>query len=138
MIEKLGYEIKENGDIISKRLQKPLSWKINQDGYAQVTAHDNGLRKSYYVHRLVAFKYLKNPKNHTQVNHKDENKLNNNASNLEWCSQEYNIRYSSKHKDKINQIKKLIKNGFRNVDISKETGVCQQVISDIRRGKKWK
>lgn len=32
-----------------------------------------------------------------QINHKDENKFNNNADNLEWCDNQYNNTYNGKH-----------------------------------------
>lgn len=37
------------------------------------------------IHRLVALHFLTNPKNLSEVSHKDKNKLNNNVENLEWC-----------------------------------------------------
>lgn len=46
------------------------------------------------VHRLVAEAFLENPDNLPEVNHKDENPLNNHVDNLEWCSRQYNIEYS--------------------------------------------
>ena len=48
------------------------------------------------VHRLVAEYFVKNPNPnvYTEVNHKDENKQNNNDYNLEWCDRKYNTYYS--------------------------------------------
>lgn len=34
-----------------------------------------------------------NPDNLREVNHKDEDKLNNRVDNLQWCSRSYNINY---------------------------------------------
>ena len=48
------------------------------------------------VHRLVAVTYLPNPDNLPQVNHKDENKLNNHKDNLEWCTAQYNLTYGTR------------------------------------------
>ena len=43
----------------------------------------NGKRKHMRVHRLVALAFLPNPDNLPQINHKDEDKTNNCAWNLE-------------------------------------------------------
>lgn len=58
-----------------------------------VLTSQNGARNSVKVHRLVAIAFVDNPENKEQVNHKDKNKLNNNSSNLEWCSQEENQQH---------------------------------------------
>lgn len=50
--------------------------------------------KYHAVHRLVATAFLDNPDNLPEVNHIDENPLNNHVSNLEWCDRQYNIEYS--------------------------------------------
>lgn len=49
------------------------------------------------VHRIVALTWVKNddPVHKTEVNHKDEDKENNEASNLEWCTRKYNCNYGS-------------------------------------------
>ena len=47
-----------------------------------------------YIHRIIAETFLPNPENLPQVNHKDENKQNNRADNLEWCTAHYNWHYS--------------------------------------------
>ena len=47
-------------------------------------------KRKFQVHRLVAETFIPNPENLPCVNHKDENKLNNCVSNLEWCTYQYN------------------------------------------------
>lgn len=64
-----------------------------------------GKTKSIRIHRLVAKAFIPNPDNLPEVNHKDENKLNNNASNLEWCDRQYNNTYNN-HNVKINAKKR--------------------------------
>lgn len=64
------------------------------DGYYRLDLHKNGVKKTYYIHKLVALAFLPNPNNYTVVNHKDENKENNYVDNLEWCTIGYNNLYS--------------------------------------------
>ena len=59
--------------------------------YYAVGLHKNKKRKTLLVHRLVAINFIPNPNNYTEVNHKDENKQNNNVNNLEWCNHKYNM-----------------------------------------------
>ena len=47
-----------------------------------------------YVHRLVGLAWIDNPENLKQINHKDGNKDNNHADNLEWTTSRQNIRHS--------------------------------------------
>lgn len=69
--------------------------KINS-GYLVISLTKNHKAKKFLVHRLVAETFLE-PKLGKQVNHKDENKLNNVLSNLEWCTPSYNTTYKDKH-----------------------------------------
>ena len=51
--------------------------------------------KHEYIHRLVAEAFIPNQDNLPCINHKDENKSNNNVENLEWCDKAYNNRYGT-------------------------------------------
>ena len=75
---------------------KLLNQKIHKSGYKDVTLYRFKNPKTIRVHRLVAEVFVPNPDNLPQVNHKDENKLNNNASNLEWCTAKYNCNYGNR------------------------------------------
>ena len=79
-------------------------------GYYQVGLRKNGIRKWHQLHRLVAMAFIDNPDNLPQVNHKDENKLNNNVDNLEWCSVKYNNTYGTRLErvSKSNKLKKKV------------------------------
>lgn len=66
-------------------------------GYARVGLRNGKKQTMFQVHRLVALVFIPNPNNLPQVNHKDEDKLNNFVSNLEWCDSTYNINYGSRN-----------------------------------------
>lgn len=63
--------------------------------YRGVTLCKDGIPLKTSVHRLVATAFIPNPKNLPEVNHKDEDKQNNRASNLEWCDRKYNNTYGT-------------------------------------------
>ena len=77
-----------------KGITKVLKSKLNGKGYPQVWLCVNGKRHTLFVHRLVASHFVPNPNNFPQVNHKNEDKLDNRAENLEWCTCKYNNEYS--------------------------------------------
>lgn len=63
--------------------------------YLFVGLHVNNKVKLIYIHRLVAQNFIPNPHNYKQVNHINENKKDNRADNLEWCTAEYNMNYGT-------------------------------------------
>ena len=75
-----------------------LKLKEARNGYNQVQLYKNGKGVFYLIHRLVAQAFIPNPDNLPIVNHKDENKENNNVDNLEWCTYEYNNNYGTINK----------------------------------------
>lgn len=110
------YQISNLGNIYINKRKKEKIKAINKDGYYYVNLSKNGRKTYYLVHRLVAMTFIdkKNYKcakndnideNCLIVNHKDENKLNNNVNNLEWCTNKYNVIYSKKnYKEKVDKI----------------------------------
>jgi hypothetical protein len=55
----------------------------------------NCTARTHYVHRLVAEAFIPNPDNLPEVNHKDEDRFNNHADNLEWRTRGYNQNYGT-------------------------------------------
>lgn len=90
------YLIDEKGNVYSKHRNRFLNTCIRGDGYAMVGLYKDGMRKNFQIHRLVAEAFIPNPDGLPQVNHKDENKLNNNVDNLEWCTAQYNLTYGNR------------------------------------------
>lgn len=114
-----AYEVSTNGDIRNKKTGRILSSCGGEGNYQMVclSITDNK-NKTPYVHRLVAKAFIPNPDNLTEVNHKDEDKLNNSVDNLEWCTRQYNLTYgtrieriSNKKRKRVSYIIEL-KTGF--------------------------
>ena len=91
-----GYMVNECGEVFGKHSRKILRTRKTK-GYSQAVLMRDGVRHNVLVHRLVATAFVENPLDLPCVNHKDENKLNNNASNLEWCTYQYNNTYHQRH-----------------------------------------
>lgn len=69
--------------------------KRGRNGYMQVRLYNNGIAKTIEVHTLVAKAFIPNPQSLPMINHIDEDKTNNHVNNLEWCTNQYNVRYSN-------------------------------------------
>lgn len=93
---KFLYEISKDGKIRNVKSKKFLKQRVNAKGYVEVSVKAFNVRP---VHRLVAEVWVRNirhknlPIEELVVNHKDFNKQNNNADNLEWVTQKENIVY---------------------------------------------
>ena len=92
------YQVSNFGRVKSIRFGKERILKsgTNNWGYLFVKLCKNGKIKPFLVHRLVAEAFLPNTDNLPCVNHKDENKQNNNVNNLEWCDVKYNNTYGTR------------------------------------------
>lgn len=89
-------EVQENGEIRDKGVVR--KHRLNADGYPVVSINTPYGWRSVAVHILIAIAFVKNndPLNKTEVNHKDFNRTNWSAENLEWVSHKENIEYSVK------------------------------------------
>lgn len=90
------YLISPVGKVYSIRRNKVLSSFVSA-GYEQIELNVGGHVYKKLIHRLVAESYIPNPNNLPCVNHLDGNKLNNDISNLEWCTYSENMVHASEH-----------------------------------------
>jgi hypothetical protein len=89
-----NYSIDENGVIINNftgRIIKPFT---DKKGYKRIGLRIGLKSKKFYVHRLVASAFIPNPLNKSTVNHKNGVKSDNNISNLEWMTNEENLKHA--------------------------------------------
>lgn len=128
--------------------------EVQKSGYKKIGLYKNRKQTYFSIHRLVAEAFIPNPNNYPCVNHKDENKNNNNVINLEWCTYEYNncygtrlLRLSNSRKKKVAQYDKknnLLKIWESEEEAIKTLGISNHiydVCNNLRKtcgGYKWK
>ena len=95
VVRSLDVVVKCRGTGTRTHKGKTLPQRPNNRGYITVNLCKDSVMHTKLVHRLVAEAFIDNSEGKSQVNHKDENITNNNATNLEWVSDDENKRHSS-------------------------------------------
>lgn len=98
------YEISNTGLVRGRKGMRKIL--LTHDGYQYVKLCNRGREKKMKIHRLVALAFIPNPFGLLEINHKDENKQNNNVCNLEWCDRKYNNNYGKRNIVAGNAIRK--------------------------------
>lgn len=113
----------------------------NGSGYLRINIPQSGKQKTIYIHKLVAEAFISNPEALSEVNHIDENKSNNRADNLEWCSHKYNCQYGTRNQ-KVSQKnrKRVVCNETKIVfeslgEAAKAFDVCDTAIANCLKGR---
>lgn len=147
------YEITDTGEVYTKSSGKrKATWIIS--GYEMLCLYKDGKRTDISVHRLVALNFIPNEEDKPIVNHKDLNKLNNHASNLEWVTHQENIDHAwdllrEKRKEKadpkakltneqVREIKKRLLKGEKGSVLAREYNVVPSNIYSIKSGNTWR
>ena len=108
------YEVSDMGRVKSLNYNHTHKEKIlrpvkGRKGYLQVSLYKDGQIKNWKVHRLVAEAFIPNPQCMETINHLDEVKTNNSASNLEWMSIKDNNNYGTHNKRVAESLSKQVK-----------------------------
>lgn len=94
-----NYQISNRGKVRNKETLVVIAQQLSASGYMTVRIrrrHGDYEKPCLNVHRLVAEAFIPGGSSELQVNHKDGNKLNNNAENLEWCTRKENSQHAMK------------------------------------------
>lgn len=92
------YQISDTGRIYGICHNRILTPKKCGSGYQGITLCKGGAKSRFYIHRLVAVCFLPEPdSSEYEINHKDLNKTNNHASNLEWVTRTDNFEHAYQH-----------------------------------------
>lgn len=140
------YCVCPSGKIYSLRSGKFLIPVVQKTGYCQVTLSQDGVKKGFLVHRLIAEALIPNPENKPTVNHEDGNKQNNSVNNLTWMTYQENTHHAyitglaagTRNPDRslpdetVHKICQLLADSWRNKDIAASCGVDPQIVANIR------
>lgn len=154
-----GYFVSNFGRVKSlkkghKLILQPI---LDAYGYLRVNLYKNGVRHMLKIHRIVAIIFIDNPDGLPQVNHKDGNKENNVADNLEWVTESQNSQHAfdnglrkasrgeqnGQHKltkNDVDEIRKSYIKGnpiFGGKALAEKYGVNTATISRIINNKRW-
>lgn len=123
-----AYEVSSLGRVRSfkRKKCKILIQRPATGGYLYVFLCKNNKVTGCRVHRLVASAFISNPDGLPEVNHKDENKENNRADNLEWVTPEYNRFYGTR----IQRISNTLKKKIDKFDINTGEYICSFLGAD--------
>lgn len=124
------YQVSNLGRVRNKdKILKPS----NTGKYRHLALCKSGTRKDVTIHRLVAEAFIPNPHNYPCINHIDENKENNVASNLEWCDYRHNLLHSTSAEELSKRAKEFMSgetNPNRTQVLCVETGKVYESIKD--------
>ncbi|WOE29733.1 NUMOD4 motif-containing HNH endonuclease [Acinetobacter towneri] len=159
------YEISNQGRV--KSLARPtnnpirpfifesiLKPRVGKTGYLYLTLYKNGKQTTHKVHRLVASAFCDNQLSKPHVNHKNGNKLDNNAANLEWVTPSENSLHaietglyappsgelssvSTITNKQADEIRHLILQDVSLKDISCKLKIPKHIVNSVRSGGAW-
>lgn len=133
-IENSNYEVSDTGLIRNSKTGTIRKAHINASGYFALNFVRDGLRKNFRIHRLVAEAFIPNTNNYPCINHKDENKLNNNVDNLEWCTYKYNNNYGDKNIRSAQKLSKPIIQYDTDLNFIKEWNSINEASEKLKLG----
>ena len=149
------YLVSDSGQVWSLYRHRALTPAVDRYGYQKVALWKGNKAHTKTVHRLVAQAFVPNPNTLTTVNHINEDKTDNRATNLEWLSVADNDNHGTRNKRMADTkcrlpVEQILSNGttirYKGVkDASRKTGINRCCIAlcckNIRRtagGYKWR
>lgn len=147
------YKVTKDGRIWSLHRNRFLkNMSTHNTGYTYVDLYQNNKHHHRHIHRLVLETYVGPCPAGMEGCHYDGDRTNNTLSNLRWDTQRNNrldavrlgVGVGETHGrskltwGQVTQIRNMLKNGDRQIDIANTFDVCRQTISYIKLNKIWK
>lgn len=132
--------------------EKIMEQQLNRSNgrYLMIQLYKNNRPYTFTVHRLVGIVFIPNSKNYPELNHRFGIKIDNRATELEWCTRLQNIRHAYRNL-KMNRGLNNHNSKFSNQDIidifyshgthreiARKYGVAHTVIGNIKRKNSYK
>jgi len=92
------YFIGDDFEIYNAKTLQHIKPHLTNKGYKRVCLYKNKKMARISVHRIVATALVPNPENKPMVNHIDNDRTNNNQSNLEWVTCSENLQHMHNQK----------------------------------------
>lgn len=114
------YSVSNLGNVRNDKTNRLLQGDYNTMGYRRIILYVH-VKKRYFVHRLVAYHFVSGYSDELVVSHKNGNKKDNRAENLEWVSRSENDLHA-------------FRNDLRHVHVSGHTGDMYYQVFDYSTG----